>query len=75
MLGGAFAEGIDLPGHRRGGAFVATLGLPQMNHVNEAKAPPLYAGIRKIVQMLGDRGTCSLSKTDSVVPRSSVFFR
>ena len=31
VLGGAFAEGIDLPGDRLIGAFIATLGLPQVN--------------------------------------------
>ena len=35
VLGGAFAEGIDLPGQRLISAFVATLGLPQVNPVNE----------------------------------------
>ena len=35
VLGGAFAEGIDLPGRRLIGAFIATLGLPQVNAVNE----------------------------------------
>ncbi len=35
VLGGAFAEGIDLPGRRLIGAFIATLGLPQVNLVNE----------------------------------------
>jgi Rad3-related DNA helicase len=35
VLGGAFAEGIDLPGDRLIGAFIATLGLPQVNPVNE----------------------------------------
>ena len=35
VLGGAFAEGIDLPGQRLIGAFIATLGLPQVNEVNE----------------------------------------
>lgn len=35
VLGGAFAEGIDLPGTRLIGAFIATLGLPQVNRVNE----------------------------------------
>ena len=35
VLGGAFAEGIDLPGTRLIGAFIATLGLPQVNAVNE----------------------------------------
>jgi DNA excision repair protein ERCC-2 len=35
VLGGAFSEGIDLPGDRLIGAFIATLGLPQVNPVNE----------------------------------------
>ena len=35
VLGGAFAEGVDLPGKRLVGAFIATLGLPQINPVNE----------------------------------------
>ena len=35
VLGGAFAEGIDLPGDRLIGAFIATLGLAQVNPVNE----------------------------------------
>ena len=35
VLGGAFAEGVDLPGKRLIGAFIATLGLPQINAVNE----------------------------------------
>ena len=35
VLGGAFAEGVDLPGSRLIGAFIATLGLPQVNRVNE----------------------------------------
>ena len=35
VLGGAFAEGIDLPGKRLIGAFIATLGLPQVNTVNQ----------------------------------------
>ncbi|MEY4749883.1 MAG: hypothetical protein RIQ60_2097 [Pseudomonadota bacterium] len=36
VLGGAFAEGIDLPGERLSGAFIATLGLPQFNPETEA---------------------------------------
>lgn len=36
MLGGAFAEGVDLPGKRLIGAFIATLGLPPFNDFNEA---------------------------------------
>ncbi len=35
MLGGAFGEGIDLPGDRLIGAFIAALGLPQINPINE----------------------------------------
>ena len=35
VLGGAFAEGVDLPGARLIGAFIATLGMPQINAVNE----------------------------------------
>nr|BFE97142.1 hypothetical protein GCM10020185_76780 [Pseudomonas brassicacearum subsp. brassicacearum] len=35
VLGGAFGEGIDLPGSRLIGAFIATLGLAQFNPVNE----------------------------------------
>jgi DNA excision repair protein ERCC-2 len=66
VLGGAFAEGIDLPGARLIGAFVATLGLPQMNPVNEQVRlrmeaifgagydyTYLYPGIRKVVQAAG----------------------
>ncbi|OYT94487.1 MAG: ATP-dependent DNA helicase, partial [Pseudomonas sp. PGPPP3] len=43
VLGGAFAEGIDLPGRRLIGAFIATLGLPQLNPVNEAMRERLQA--------------------------------
>ena len=67
VLGGAFAEGIDLPGDRLIGAFVATLGLPQVNPVNEqmrqrleARFPGrgydytyLYPGLQKVVQAAG----------------------
>jgi len=66
VLGGAFAEGIDLPGRRLIGAFVATLGLPQINPVNEQiKARMqqlfgagydyayLYPGLQKVVQAAG----------------------
>jgi DNA excision repair protein ERCC-2 len=35
VLGGSFGEGIDLPGKRLIGAFIVTLGLPQINPVNE----------------------------------------
>jgi DNA excision repair protein ERCC-2 len=66
VLGGAFGEGIDLPGARLIGAFVATLGLPQMNRVNEQirhrmhavfgagyDYTYLYPGIQKVVQAAG----------------------
>jgi Rad3-related DNA helicase len=66
VLGGAFGEGIDLPGARLIGAFVATLGLPQMNDVNEQVRARmqatfgagydytyLYPGIQKVVQAAG----------------------
>ncbi len=66
VLGGAFGEGIDLPGARLIGAFVATLGLPQMNPVNEQIRQRmqtmfgagydytyLYPGIQKVVQAAG----------------------
>jgi DNA excision repair protein ERCC-2 len=66
VLGGAFGEGIDLPGARLIGAFIATLGLPQMNPVNEQMRQRmqaifgagydytyLYPGLQKVVQAAG----------------------
>ncbi|WP_213879417.1 ATP-dependent DNA helicase [Pseudomonas sp. dw_358] len=66
VLGGAFGEGIDLPGKRLIGAFVATLGLPQFNPVNEQIKQRmgaifgagydyayLYPGLQKVVQAAG----------------------
>ncbi|MET3120006.1 DNA excision repair protein ERCC-2 [Undibacterium sp. GrIS 1.8] len=66
VLGGVFGEGIDLPGARLIGAFIATLGLPQMNPVNEQikqrmqqlfgsgyNYTYLYPGIQKVVQAAG----------------------
>ncbi|WP_251978413.1 ATP-dependent DNA helicase [Salinicola avicenniae] len=66
VLGGIFGEGIDLPGERLIGAFVATLGLPQVNPVNEqmrARLQALYGrgydyayffpGMQKVVQAAG----------------------
>jgi Rad3-related DNA helicase len=66
VLGGAFGEGIDLPGARLIGAFIATLGLPQVNPVNEQLRERmqaafgagydytyLYPGIQKVVQAAG----------------------
>lgn len=66
VLGGAFAEGIDLPGKRLIGAFIATLGLPQINPVTEQVRQRmeasfgkgydytyLYPGLQKVVQAAG----------------------
>jgi DNA excision repair protein ERCC-2 len=66
VLGGAFGEGIDLPGNRLIGAFVATLGLPQVNEMNEKirgllqaqfnagyDYTYLYPGLQKVVQAAG----------------------
>lgn len=66
VLGGSFGEGIDLPGARLIGAFVATLGLPQINPVNEQIRQRmetlfgsgydytyLYPGLQKVVQAAG----------------------
>jgi DNA excision repair protein ERCC-2 len=66
VLGGAFGEGIDLPGRRLIGAFIATLGLPQLNPVNEQFRQRmeqafgagydyvyLYPGLQKVVQAAG----------------------
>ena len=66
VLGGAFGEGIDLPGTRLIGAFIATLGLSQVNPVNEQirermqsclgngyEYTYLYPGIQKVVQAAG----------------------
>lgn len=68
VLGGSFAEGIDLPGTRLIGAFIATLGLPQFNPINEEMRRRidaafgdragydyayLFPGIRKVVQAAG----------------------
>ncbi|MNO98971.1 ATP-dependent DNA helicase DinG [compost metagenome] len=66
VLGGAFGEGIDLPGARLIGAFIATLGLAQLNPVNEQfkrrmaalfgagyDYTYLYPGVQKVVQAAG----------------------
>lgn len=66
VLGGAFGEGIDLPGDRLIGAFIATLGLPQVNPVNRRIMQVieqrfgqgydytyLYPGMQKVVQAAG----------------------
>jgi DNA excision repair protein ERCC-2 len=66
VLGGSFGEGIDLPGDRLIGAFIATLGLPQINEINEQMKERmqaifglgyeytyLYPGMQKVVQAAG----------------------
>jgi Rad3-related DNA helicase len=66
VLGGSFGEGIDLPGTRLIGAFIATLGLPQFNPVNEQMRRTMQAefgagfdyvyllpGLRKVIQAAG----------------------
>ena len=66
VLGGSFGEAIDLPGDRLIGAFIATLGLPQVNAVNEQmrirmqeifglgyEYTYLYPGLQKVVQAAG----------------------
>jgi DNA excision repair protein ERCC-2 len=66
VLGGVFAEGIDLPGSRLLGAFIATLGLPPVNAVNgeiERRMSAifgtgyeytyLYPGVQKVIQAAG----------------------
>ena len=66
VLGGTFGEGIDLPGSRLVGAFVATLGLPPVSEVNEQMRRRLdaafgagydyaylYPGLQKVVQAAG----------------------
>jgi DNA excision repair protein ERCC-2 len=66
VLGGSFAEGVDLPGKRLAGAFIATLGLPQVNAVNEQIRQRMetlfskgyeytyfFPGMQKVVQAAG----------------------
>ncbi|WP_092525967.1 ATP-dependent DNA helicase [Onishia taeanensis] len=66
VLGGAFAEGIDLPGDRLIGAFIATLGLPPVGARQETLRERLearfgrgfdyayqYPGLNKVVQAAG----------------------
>lgn len=67
VLGGAFAEGVDLPGRRLIGCFIATLGLPQVNPGNQQVRQRLdqlfpgqgydyaylYPGLQKVVQAAG----------------------
>ena len=66
VLGGAFSEGIDLPGDALVGVFIATLGLPPHDHYHQKLAirlqnrfqqgyryTYLYPGIRKVIQAAG----------------------
>jgi DNA excision repair protein ERCC-2 len=68
VLGGVFSEGVDLPGDRLVGVFVATIGLPQINELNQQmqmrlekllergqgyKQIYLYPGLQKVVQAAG----------------------
>src|SRR5690606_27815036 len=66
VLGGVFGEGVGLPGDRLIGAFIATLGLPQINPVNEQMKQRmqamfgrgydytyLFPGLQKVVQAAG----------------------
>lgn len=66
VLGGAFGEGVDLPGDRLVGAFVASLGMPQHNEPNEVMRERMdalfgdgyeytyvYPGMQKVVQAAG----------------------
>lgn len=66
VLGGAFSEGIDLPGEALKGVFIATLGLPQVNPVNEHLRKVMqekfgqgydftytFPGLQKVIQAAG----------------------
>ncbi len=66
VMGGAFSEGIDLAGDALKGAFIATLGLPQVNSINEHLRSLMqekfgqgydftytYPGIQKVIQAAG----------------------
>ena len=66
VIVGAVGEGVDLPGERLIGAFVATLGLAQLNPINEEIRQRmdalfgngydytyLYPGLQKVVQAAG----------------------
>jgi DNA excision repair protein ERCC-2 len=66
VLGGAFAEGVDLPGTRLIGAFIATLGLPPVSPLQDQVRERLDAmfgadhgyadlvpGLQKVVQAAG----------------------
>lgn len=75
VLGGAFSEGVDLSGDALKGVFIATLGLPQINPVNEHLRELMqekfqqgydftyvYPGIQKVIQAAG---RVIRSKTDT----------
>ena len=79
VLGGVFGEGVDLPGKRLIGAFIATLGLPQFDEVNQAICQRMQArfgrgydytyvfpGLQKVVQAAG-RVIRTQSDTGTVV--------
>jgi DNA excision repair protein ERCC-2 len=66
VLGGVFSEGMDLPGDKLIGAFIVTLGMPQVNPLNQAfcarieqlfgqgfEFTYLYPGICKVIQAAG----------------------
>ncbi len=66
VLGGVFGEGVDLPGSRLIGVFIATMGFPQFDQVSEAVKDSMeakfgrghdytyvYPGIQKVVQAAG----------------------
>lgn len=66
VLGGVFSEGVDLAGDNLKGVFIATLGLPQVNPVNEYMRQFFqkefqqgynftytYPGIQKVIQAAG----------------------
>jgi DNA excision repair protein ERCC-2 len=58
VLGGTFAEGIDLPGSRLIGAFIATLGLPPVNAVVQAAGRVIRsASDRGVLYLIDDRFT------------------
>src|SRR5207237_3209830 len=67
VLGGLFAEGVDLPGTRLVGAFIVTLGLTHVNAINEVMRQKLeqsygcsfeytyqYPGLRTVVHAPGN---------------------
>lgn len=68
VLGGAFGEGIDLPGDRLTGVFVTTLGIPPVTDFRNRMAEQvegyfgegtgwpfvyLYPGLQKVIQAVG----------------------